>query len=382
MTDSSSTSTLLWTVATVLCACAATVYLFFRHKFNYWAARGVPTVQPLIPVGNLKNFGKTGHSSQVVREFYQQLRGRGSTIGGLYFFTEPVLLLLELEAVKAVLIKDFHNFPERGIYYNEKDDPLSAHMFALDGPAWRRVRSKLTPTFTSGKMKFMFTTVVDVAERFQLCLSELIAAPGADRVLEMRELLARFTTDVIGTCAFGIECNSLKDPNAKFREMGRKVFAEPRNRGLKSFLILSFRHVARRLRMKVQRDDVSEFFMDIVRQTIEYREKGGVRRNDFMDLLIELKNEQPKDGGAPLSVEEVAAQAFVFFLAGFETSSTTLSYALYELSLNVEIQQRARDEVKSVLARHGGEMTYEAMMEMHYVEQILNGKSSTTTHPD
>lgn len=286
----------------------------------------------------------------------------------------PLLLLIDLDSVKTVLIKDFHNFPERGIYYNEMDDPLSAHMFALDFSPWKRLRGKLTPTFTSGKMKFMFTTVVEVADRFQHCLTEQLAAAD-DSVLEMRELLARFTTDVIGTCAFGIECNSLNDPNAQFRRMGKKVFGEPRNQGLKSFLVLSFQKLAHKLHMKVNHDDVSEFFMGIVRETIAYREKSGVKRNDFMDLLIDLKNEEPTDGGAALSLEEIAAQAFVFFLAGFETSSTTMSYALYELSQNMDIQRRAREEIVTVLARHGGQLTYEAIMEMHYIEQILNGKN-------
>lgn len=364
----------IFTSLTVIATLAVSFYVYFRHKFSYWERRGVPFVQPIIPFGNLSGVGKVGHSSQIFRSFYQQLKGKCS-VGGLYFFSQPVLMLLDLDCVKTVLIKDFQNFPERGVFYNEKDDPLSAHMFALDGPAWKRLRSKLTPTFTSGKMKFMFTTVVEVADRFEHCLTEQLAGAN-DSVLEMKELLARFTTDVIGTCAFGIECNSLSDPNAQFRLMGKKVFGEPRNSGFKSFMILSFQQLAHKLHVKVQHDDVSEFFLGIVKETVAYRERSGVKRNDFMDLLIDLKNEEPKDGGAALSMEEIAAQAFVFFLAGFETSSTTMSYALYELSQNMDIQRRAREEIKTVLARHDGQLTYEAMLEMHYIEQILNGNNT------
>ena len=69
-------------------------------------------------------------------------------------------------------------------------------------------------------MKFMFGTIVSVANEFIECLNKAIQI---DCEIEVNEWLGRFTTDVIGTCAFGIECNSLKDPQAKFRQMGKKV---------------------------------------------------------------------------------------------------------------------------------------------------------------
>ncbi len=66
-------------------------------------------------------------------------------------------------------------------------------------------------------------------------------------------------------------------------------------------------------------------------------------------------------------------QAFLFFLAGFETSSTVMTFAMYELALNKEIQNKARDEIKNVLEKHQGIFSYEAMMDMEYITQILNG---------
>lgn len=66
-------------------------------------------------------------------------------------------------------------------------------------------------------------------------------------------------------------------------------------------------------------------------------------------------------------------KVFVFFLAGFETSSTVMTFALHELALNEKIQTKARDEIKNVLDKHEGHFTYEAMLEMNYITQILNG---------
>lgn len=67
-----------------------------------------------------------------------------------------------------------------------------------------------------------------------------------------------------------------------------------------------------------------------------------------MDILIKLKNQERienDENSGPISVHEIAAQGFIFFLAGFETSSTTMTFALYELAMNQELQDRARIEM-------------------------------------
>lgn len=351
---------------------ATIIYLYFKRKHGYWSRRNVISFPTTIPFGNLQGVKNKVHSSQWMVNFYNQVKKIDSYCG-LYFFASPVLLAVDLAFVKNILIKDFSSFQERGVFYNEKDDPLSAHLFSVDGARWKGLRSKMTPTFTSGRMKFMFPTIIGVAGEFEKVISSSITD---NEDLEIKELLSRYTTDVIGTCAFGIDCNSLKDPNAQFRAMGKKVFGKPRNTGVKSFLMLTFKDAARRLRMKSHHDDVTEFFLGIVRETIEHREQNNIQRNDFMDLLIEIKNRGSLDGTEveKVTIEEIAAQAFVFFLAGFESSSTTLSFAIFELASNLEIQRKARDEVRSVLEKHGGQLTYEAMMEMHYVDHIINGK--------
>ena len=75
-----------------------------------------------------------------------------------------------------------------------------------------------------------------------------------------------------------------------------------------------------------------------------------------------------------MSMNCLAAQAFVFFLAGFETSSTTMTFCLYELALNPDIQEVLRNEIDTVLKKQSDNISYEAIQEMTYLDKVVAGK--------
>lgn len=85
-------------------------------------------------------------------------------------FFKPILLAIDPELVKNVMARDFDHFVDRGVFSNEESDPLSAHLFSLTGLKWKHLRQKLTPSFTSGKLKKMFQTLVDCTKELETCL--------------------------------------------------------------------------------------------------------------------------------------------------------------------------------------------------------------------
>jgi cytochrome P450 family 9 len=69
-----------------------------------------------------------------------------------------------------------------------------------------------------------------------------------------------------------------------------------------------------------------------------------------------------------ITLEDITAQAFVFFLAGFKTVSTLLTFAFYELAINQDVQNRLREEIQSV----SEELTYEVLLGMKYLDMVVS----------
>ncbi|XP_058060788.1 probable cytochrome P450 6a14 [Anopheles bellator] len=352
-------------------------YYYTRQLYRYWDQRGIPQLEASFPLGNMKDVGRKLHFNDVMQVAYDLGKSLSKPFAGMYFMLKPVLIVTDLDMVKRMLVKDFNSFHDRGLYVNERDDPLSGHLFAIDGERWRYLRNKLSPTFTSGKIKAMFTTICEIGDEFLASVTKYVER---GEPINMKLLCQCFTCDVVGSCAFGLECNSLKNEGSQLLKIGDEVFKPPVWRNMYIFLLITFKEWARKLHLRVLPSSVSSYFISLVRETVEHREKNLIERPDFLNMLIQLKNKGTVEEGEPgadgpqdkLTLDEVAAQAFVFFFAGFETSSTTLSFALYELANNPDIQERVREEVLDKLQLHGNKITYEALKEMTYLDQVIN----------
>jgi cytochrome P450 family 6 len=344
------------------------IYRWIKKRYSFFEINKFPYVKPAFPFGNLKGAGTECHANELFDKLYTELKHKGPACG-VYFFLTPNIMITDLDVIKDVLIRNFDNFHNRGLYSNERDDPLSANLFTIEDNEWKHMRTKLTPTFTSGKMKMMFNTIVYTAEGM---VEELKSRDSLDMV-EVRDTFVKFTVDVIGNVAFGLELNAVKDPNSQFHQMAMKVFKPSKNFFLRSFFLITFKKLGRALRMRFFPADVAEFFMGTIKETVQYRLANKVERNDFMNLLLKMYTEE-EAGDEKFTLNQLAAQCFLFFVGGFETSSSASSFVLYNLAVHQDVQERLREEVKRVLAKHDDKISYEALNEMKYLQMVVDGE--------
>ncbi|XP_050488656.1 uncharacterized protein LOC126872590 [Bombus huntii] len=355
---------LLLGIAAILLA----IYFYYSSVYDTWKNRGVPGPKPSIFVGNFVDILlKRQAVATIVKNLYNEYKSE--PVFGIYEGTSPILVINDLDLIKDVLIRDFSLFVDRGFKVLEKIEPLSQHLFLLEAKRWRPLRAKLSPIFTSGKLKEMFPLITECAGNLEKYLDNIVAKDVP--VVECRDLAAKFTTDVIGSCAFGISMNALEDENSEFRRMGKQIFApnikqtiRESCRRLTPFL---FSVVGYFLRMT----EINNFFVNLVRDTMEYRKTNNIARPDFIYQLMQLKEHPEKMENVELTDSLIAAQAFVFFIAGFETSSSTIAHALYELAQNQEIQDKLRQEIRDAYDKDGGTLTYEGIKGMKYLDKVF-----------
>ncbi|XP_022174826.1 probable cytochrome P450 6a14 [Myzus persicae] len=366
----------MFPAAVIIVACCTAVALFLykytTSTYKYWKTKSVTFATPVPLFGNIKDHVTLRMTQgECLKNIYNDFPGEKFV--GMYQLQTPTLLLRDPETIRLFLVKSFSHFTDRGFLYDGHREPLTRHLVNLEGDTWKILRQKLTPTFSSGKIKSMLGLLQGCGLQLIEYMDATIESGKTE--FEIRDLTAKFTTDVIGTCAFGLECNSLKDSQSEFRRMGCAVLNSSASLALAKMVRVFFPKLFKALKLRTFPAEVQQFFMGIVKQTIDFRNTNRVRRNDFIQLLLEIKNQnhhpQSEINSIELTEELIAAQVFVFFLAGFETSSTTLSFCLHEMAVNQDIQNRVYDEIKKTANTYGLPFSYEAISSMNYLEQCL-----------
>ncbi len=168
------------------------IFITQRRRYSHWQTEGIPFIKPQIPFGNLKKVAKRTRSFGTA--IYDLYRKTKEPFVGVYLFLTPAILIRDAELVKNVLVRDFEYFHDRGVYCDDVNDKFSATLFALPGDKWRKLRQSLTPAFTSGKLKSMFQTLLDVGNKLKNHLDP-IAEKG--EVIEIKSVSGRYVLDVL-----------------------------------------------------------------------------------------------------------------------------------------------------------------------------------------
>ncbi|XP_021009989.1 cytochrome P450 3A41-like, partial [Mus caroli] len=111
-------------------------------------------------------------------------------------------------------------------------------------------------------------------------------------------------------------------------------------------------------------------FVDRMKETcLDSKQKHQV---DFLQLMMNAhNNSKDKDSHEALSDMEITAQSIVFIFAGYETTSSTLSFTLYCLATHPDIQKKLQEEIDEALPNKAPP-TYDTVMEMEYLDMVLN----------
>ena len=237
------------------------------------------------------------------------------------------------------------------------------------------------------------------------CLNEflealdVIASEGKD--LDVKLAYGNYTMDVIATCAFGTKTNAYKDPNNQFMKNAIAVF-NPKLYRLLIQVTLPTKILKLFKIYSTINENVNEFFFDLTRQMIKERKSSKKKYNDFLDLMISVQKsdqkidvkdlEDTKEGhhvnmgeeelesqrkaygnikDKYLTDDEILAQAWVFFNAGYETTASTLTFATYELALNPSVQERLYQEVVSAVDSKG-DIDYDVLSTLPYLDAVIS----------
>lgn len=353
-------------------------YFYATKSHKYWANRNVKHDPPIPLFGNhLPNQLWRKSTTTIFWEMYKKYPNE--KVVGYYTGRVPELIIRDPDILKYIMSSDFDHFHHRGLA--RKSEPLFANLFHADGDTWRLLRQRITPAFTTAKLKAMFPLVVQCAEKLQNLVGEMIER-GEE--CDARELMARFTTEFIGACGFGIEMNTINNQRSQFRELGKLIFARPLKIRLMFPLLELFPELKSVLYVSDHR--VEDSITAIVKKIREERNYKACGRNDFIDLLLELETkgkivgdsiEKSAPDGKPVQAEIdmdlklIVAQVFIFFGAGFETSSSATSYTLHQLAFHPEIQTKIQTEIDEVLSRHDNKLCYDAIAEMSYLDMTF-----------
>ncbi|XP_011865160.1 PREDICTED: probable cytochrome P450 6a13 [Vollenhovia emeryi] len=356
----------------ILCGIVAVilaVYYYLTKNFNFWKSRGIRGPKPIPGFGNFKDVMLSNIS---MGDYFTELYNayKDEPMIGVFTRTSPHLVVKDPDLIQDILIKDFTVFSHRGVPISENAEPLSQHLFLLEPKRWRPMRINLSPVFTPGKIKDMFSLILECADHLVQYLENIASK---NEPVDCCEIAAKYTTDVIGSCAFGIEMNALSNEESEFRRMGRKESTPTWTNILRIRVRQMFPRLYDMLAYAkiIPLTEGTKFFTRVVVETMVYREKNSITRNDFIDMLRELKKHPEKLGDIEVTDSLLASQAFLFFLTGFETSSLTISHAMYELALNQKMQDELREEVDELYAKCGQDLTYDNINKMDYLNKIF-----------
>ncbi|NXK48339.1 CP3AC protein, partial [Chauna torquata] len=331
---------------------------------------GIPGPRPLPFLGTFLEY------RHGLLNFDQMCFEKYGRIWGIFDGRQPVLAVLDPVLIKTMLVKECYT-----IFTNRRNfglnGSLESALSVAEDEQWKRIRTVLSPTFTSGKLKEMFPIIKVYGEKLVKNIEKKVAN---DEFVTVKDIFGAYSMDVVASTSFSVDIDSMSNPN------------DPFVTNIKKFLKFSFLNpvfvllvlfpfiipVLEKMNVSLLPSKVMAFFNNIFKKMKKERENGyHVDRVDFLQLMVDSQSSQDSSKSAEndsyksLSDEEILAQALLFVFAGYETTSTTLSYISYNLAIHPDVQQQLQDEIDANLPNKATP-TYNTIMQMEYLDMVMN----------
>ena len=349
------------------------VYLYLTRNKNCWKGKGIPSMSYHFPMGNagLEFFKKPFH--QTSAELYETTKKAGGCVG-MVDWVGPALSVTDPEIIKAVLVKDFETFPDRRVAsFSAGIGIMGKMMTSLHGQEWKDVRNISTPTFSTGKIR---STTGILVEQANILAEQLFKESSqADGEINMKEVIARYTMDTIASVAFGLNADSIRNPESPIAKKATDLRKPMSSWKFLRFVILtnlpSFITKRYDTSKLIINNDAIEFFANISRRTIKEREEHPEqRRNDYLQLLLDSRKDDSQK--RKLTDDEIIAQCILFFFAGNDTTSNALTWAARLLAFYPAVQERVQAEIDDNLHSDNDNITFDMInSNMPLLDRVL-----------
>ncbi|XP_041959191.1 cytochrome P450 3A40-like [Alosa sapidissima] len=350
------------------------LFLGLLLVYGYWPygifkKLGVPGPKPVLFFGNMLKYRKGIHNFDM--ECFQKY----GKMWGIFEGQQVILSIMDTELIKTVLVKECYSY-----FTNRRNVGLNGQLydsvFVAEDEDWRRIRSVLSPSFTSGRLKEMFGIMKTHSHNL---VNSMKKDADLGRPSDTKEYFGAYSMDVVTSTAFSVDIDSLNNPKDPFVTNIKKMLKFDLLNPL--FLIIAFfpfmAPILEKMNFALFPASVMDFFFAALQTIKSQREANSHQsRVDFLQLMVDSQAPQKENGARDgahkgLSDHEILSQAMIFIFAGYETSSSTMNFLFYNLATNPDTLKKLHDEIDEVFPDKA-EVQYEALMQMEYLDCVIN----------
>uniref|UniRef100_A0A8C5WGI4 Cytochrome P450 n=1 Tax=Leptobrachium leishanense TaxID=445787 RepID=A0A8C5WGI4_9ANUR len=350
----------------LLAAFWSLLLLYGMYPYRFFKKLGIPGPTPLPFIGTFLSYRKG------IQQFDMECFKKYGNIWGLYDGRQPVLAILDPIIIKTILVKEcYSNFTNRRNF--GLNGPMDSAITIAEDEQWKRIRTVLSPTFTSGRLKEMFHIMKDYSN---VLVKNLQSYVDKDEPCIIKDITGAYSLDVIASTSFSVHINSLNKPNDPFVTHIKKLLKIGLFSPLLIFVVLFpfLVPVLDKMNVNLFPKDFLDFFMNAITSFKEKRQKGDhAGRVDFLQLMLDSRTNDVNSLSGErkaLTDEEIMAQSLIFIFAGYETTSMSLSFLFYNLATHPDVQQKLQEEIDSHFPEKATP-TYDTLMQMEYLDMVI-----------